>query len=418
MPGFYDLPAFYPDELWCSALARYHLRAGTQSFQETLRQIGAATKEGSDEYCDNTPFATGLMLRYYETRNDKAGFLDALQRTIEPFVLRYSSSNEKKAIIQRREERIATSRIRPFRMDGIKMYGFYTPLAFCPMCYQEDVETYGEPYWHIAHQIPISPVCSKHHCRLIVERRRRKQQQILPGDTLKDAEPHELVDTNVSKWEMKYAHYVESTLAAPFSISEEPCRDAIFNELTRRKYIRIDRSGKRIVQKSDELYSALEEKIGAETMTALAGPYVRGIRIRRMLLGPGNNRTELYIAIAACFDIPPDKLFLPDPYYATPDTREDIIRKMAASGYLWDREEVLRRLCIAPSRLPALVKEMGLKRFWGTHVTHEGGVDKLYIALSHKEKEDIARRTEELHAANMAEYVRYCIRKEMENPSG
>ena len=33
---------------------------------------------------------------------------------------------------------------------------------FCPECFKEDIETYGEPYWHRIHQITGVFICSKH----------------------------------------------------------------------------------------------------------------------------------------------------------------------------------------------------------------------------------------------------------------
>lgn len=37
---------------------------------------------------------------------------------------------------------------------------------FCPVCRDEDVFSYGEPYWHRLHQIPEIAICAKHKCLL------------------------------------------------------------------------------------------------------------------------------------------------------------------------------------------------------------------------------------------------------------
>lgn len=39
-------------------------------------------------------------------------------------------------------------------------------LRYCPLCAEEDVETFGECYWHRAHQAPGVAVCHKHHIAL------------------------------------------------------------------------------------------------------------------------------------------------------------------------------------------------------------------------------------------------------------
>lgn len=40
-------------------------------------------------------------------------------------------------------------------------------LKYCPVCMKEEVEAYGESYWHREHQIPSITACRKHKCRLI-----------------------------------------------------------------------------------------------------------------------------------------------------------------------------------------------------------------------------------------------------------
>ena len=39
-------------------------------------------------------------------------------------------------------------------------------LRYCPLCVNEDIQLYGEPYYHVEHQIPLSSVCVKHRCHL------------------------------------------------------------------------------------------------------------------------------------------------------------------------------------------------------------------------------------------------------------
>lgn len=39
-------------------------------------------------------------------------------------------------------------------------------LRYCPMCVREDIDTYGETYWHRVHQLPAMVYCTKHRVRL------------------------------------------------------------------------------------------------------------------------------------------------------------------------------------------------------------------------------------------------------------
>ncbi len=39
-------------------------------------------------------------------------------------------------------------------------------LRYCPDCVREDIDNYGETYWHRVHQLPAMLYCTKHHARL------------------------------------------------------------------------------------------------------------------------------------------------------------------------------------------------------------------------------------------------------------
>ena len=41
-------------------------------------------------------------------------------------------------------------------------------LRYCPLCFKEDKQKYGEAYWHKAHQIRGVDVCNKHGCFYII----------------------------------------------------------------------------------------------------------------------------------------------------------------------------------------------------------------------------------------------------------
>lgn len=40
-------------------------------------------------------------------------------------------------------------------------------LRFCPECMKEDIELFGEPFWHRKHRVPGVTVCSKHRILLV-----------------------------------------------------------------------------------------------------------------------------------------------------------------------------------------------------------------------------------------------------------
>lgn len=40
-------------------------------------------------------------------------------------------------------------------------------LRICPICYRNEIQTYGEAYWHRSHQMMEIDVCTIHNCRLM-----------------------------------------------------------------------------------------------------------------------------------------------------------------------------------------------------------------------------------------------------------
>lgn len=75
------------------------------------------------------------------------------------------------------------------------LYEFYQPLSmtidlYCEIytamqhCYQEDLQLYGEPYWHRSHQLPDMQICTKHRCWLVdtdVTYNSARQQELFPA---------------------------------------------------------------------------------------------------------------------------------------------------------------------------------------------------------------------------------------------
>ena len=57
-------------------------------------------------------------------------------------------------------------------------------MRYCPVCYQEDLQLYGEPYWHRSHQLPDMQICTKHRCWLVdtdVTYNSARQQELFPA---------------------------------------------------------------------------------------------------------------------------------------------------------------------------------------------------------------------------------------------
>lgn len=154
--GFFPTP--YPDELLYSILARYHIRSGNFSPKATLFDLFGSTSVSSvvdlpghlDALVDNMPpgsvFSAESIL---------------FNHTLFPFYAPFLPPERASEILSCMKGSSGGS---IHGKAGIMASNFEIPrfLRFCPTCFLEDTEIYGEPYWHRLHQVPGVLVCQKH----------------------------------------------------------------------------------------------------------------------------------------------------------------------------------------------------------------------------------------------------------------
>lgn len=151
-------PTPYPDELWTSVLARYYIRSGYTLVQYALDSI----LPGRSLFHKSTYFATGLNDIQKEFPTSWLSSRDIIENhTLYPYYSRFLTQLQKKQAIAN----MMTSS-RPFSksiMPGVRQYvpenHFW---RYCPLCAKEDMEKYGETYWHRIHQIYDIRICPIH----------------------------------------------------------------------------------------------------------------------------------------------------------------------------------------------------------------------------------------------------------------
>lgn len=79
--------------------------------------------------------------------------------TLLPFYLRFYDSAKK----QKTVELLRSGKGAGITNIHSKLPGVQEGLKYCPQCYCDDMNRFGEPYWHREHQIPLMPMCPKHH---------------------------------------------------------------------------------------------------------------------------------------------------------------------------------------------------------------------------------------------------------------
>ncbi|GIO09880.1 hypothetical protein J31TS6_59080 [Brevibacillus reuszeri] len=161
MLSFFPTP--YPDELMYSVFARYHVRSGNVSFKSTLQDLF-----GSEAIVSSIGFSSqlhALIQRLPEgavyTADD---FIDkhSIFSFYEPF-LPPDRAKKIKDMLKGNQGRAVQMAI------GIMAGGVCQKnrLYFCIECLSEDIQSYGESYWHRVHNTPGVFICPTHHSPLV-----------------------------------------------------------------------------------------------------------------------------------------------------------------------------------------------------------------------------------------------------------
>lgn len=141
-------PSPYPDELWYSVICRYHVHSGNYCAKHTMRQL----------YGDYFSAPSLLLCGHIDTLLAQLpqGYLSArdivMQHTFYPYYARFFPTQRKRSTYA---YAINGNPLAVHRMGISQANGNHcSVMRYCPVCYQEDLQLYGEPYWHRSHQLP------------------------------------------------------------------------------------------------------------------------------------------------------------------------------------------------------------------------------------------------------------------------
>ena len=151
-------PTPYPDEILYSTLARYCIRSGNikeiHNFEDLFgtRNCIAVMELSTqlDALIENMPVGTKYTAEYF-----------IYKHTLFPFLAAFIPKGRAEKIIETmRNGEGAVSYMRiGLISNSINLNKYF---RFCPECFKEDIERFGEPYWHRSHQVTGVFVCLKH----------------------------------------------------------------------------------------------------------------------------------------------------------------------------------------------------------------------------------------------------------------
>ncbi|NFH69612.1 hypothetical protein FDC35_06830 [Clostridium botulinum] len=154
----------YDEELISSIFARYHYYSGNIDIRDTLEEL-----LGERDISAFKMFPSRLRYLEKQFRNPKyTSDYFIYKHTNFPFYSVFLAKNKQKSVINYMnmkekssdtvESVLAISKSRFYIKNGY---------MYCPKCMEEEINLYGEAYFHRIHQIQGIFVCEKHECKLI-----------------------------------------------------------------------------------------------------------------------------------------------------------------------------------------------------------------------------------------------------------
>ena len=346
-------PSPYPDELFYSVLCRYYLSSGIKehylvkkqlfgnrvgikmatlypnaAVHAVLSQLPEGVFDGRNVILHHTPFA--YYTRMYPATEREALLNDLLQG----------------------RGKTPTHLWRTFPKEDYA-------LRYCPLCVQEDTQIYGEPYYHVEHQIPLSSVCVRHRCRLkqidVDNPRLALNNRFYPLGTV---ETDRETDMDAAPAELRVSELVREYWRLPASISPPACNNLYqtllnsgYRTIVRQTGLNIDRA---------KLYAALCGYHEAETAERVFGENISGTMMNRIKTWE-QLLPDRYILIQAMLDLPTKTVFDPEPIW---DNLREKIGRMAKQGGFCTLRQVAGELRLKQYEVNAILRYYDMDPFW------------------------------------------------------
>jgi Tn7-like transposition protein D/TniQ len=156
-------PTPYPDELLYSVCARYRKRTGDPSPKNLLQDLFGKNNVLASV---DLPSHIGALVARLPVGSKITAERLVMEHTMYPFYSAFLPPKQAKSVL---EAMVSGSGKRIYAQAGVMASSIRTSPTFryCPLCFREDLEWYGELYWHRMHQIPGWDVCVKHGTWLI-----------------------------------------------------------------------------------------------------------------------------------------------------------------------------------------------------------------------------------------------------------
>ena len=165
-PGIQQLPFFptpYPDECFYSILCRYHVRSGAPTSASTIKNLF-----GKNRVIAST-LHTAFRAEYIERWIPPSSEISSERIVYEHSSYQYSLLCVIDSALRYPSPWLKESLKKYLDIPYSKLYGYgqrvgkhHGALCYCPACADEERQVYGEPYWHVLHQMDGVEFCPVH----------------------------------------------------------------------------------------------------------------------------------------------------------------------------------------------------------------------------------------------------------------
>ena len=346
-------PTPYPGELFYSVLCRYYMSSGIREHNIVKRQL-FGSKSGI-KMATLYPNAAIHAVLSQLPKGVYDGRDMIVHHTPFAYYTRMYSINEREALL---DDLLQGRGKTPTHLWKTFPRGDYA-LRYCPLCVEEDARIYGESYYHVEHQIPLSGVCVRHKCRLkqiaVANPRLTLNNSFYPLSAMEtDKKP----DMDISPAELRVSELVREYWMLPASVSPPTCNN-LYQTILNCGYMTIARQTGIIVDK-DKLYVALCNYHGADAVEKAFGAHITTSMANRLKVWE-QLLPDRYIMIQAMLGLHTKTVFDPEP---VPDKLREKMERMVAQGGFCTLRQVARTLGLKQYEVNAILRHYNMAPFW------------------------------------------------------
>ena len=399
-------PTPYPGELFYSVLCRYYISSGIREHNIVKRQL-FGSKSGI-KMATLYPNAAIHAVLSQLPKGVYDGRDMIVHHTPFAYYTRMYSINEREALL---DDLLQGRGKTPTHLWKTFPRGDYA-LRYCPLCVEEDARIYGESYYHVEHQIPLSGVCVRHKCRLkqiaVANPRLTLNNSFYPLSAMEtDKKP----DMDISPAELRVSELVREYWMLPASVSPPTCNN-LYQTILNCGYMTIARQTGIIVDK-DKLYVALCNYHGADAVEKAFGAHITTSMANRLKVWE-QLLPDRYIMIQAMLGLHTKTVFDPEP---VPDKLREKMERMVAQGGFCTLRQVARTLGLKQYEVNAILRHYNMAPFWREEIPGKSQTVRrglLRCTVDEAELERIRQYSQELGYRCEGVFALDCIRYVME----